>query len=42
MGDLPIKDISSYMDALSKFERHQTIPVKVKRKGEERTVLVTF
>jgi len=42
MGDLPIKDIAAYMDALSKFERHQTIPVKVKRKGEIKTLSVTF
>jgi acetylornithine deacetylase/succinyl-diaminopimelate desuccinylase-like protein len=42
MGDLPIKDIASYMDALSKFEKHQTIPVKVKRKGEIKTLSVTF
>jgi S1-C subfamily serine protease len=42
MGDLPIKDISGYMGALGKFEKGQTIPVKVKRKGEIKTVSVTF
>jgi hypothetical protein len=42
MGDLPIKDIANYMDALSKFEKGQTIPVKVKRKGEIKTLSVTF
>jgi hypothetical protein len=42
MGDLPIKDIQNYMEALGKFEKGQTIPVKLKRKGEEITVNVTF
>jgi hypothetical protein len=30
------------MGALGKFEKGQTIPVKLKRKGEELTVNVTF
>jgi hypothetical protein len=42
MGDMPIKDIQNYMEALGKFEKGQTIPVKLKRKGEELTVNVTF
>lgn len=42
MGDILIKDISNYMDALGKFEKGQTIPVKVKRKGEIKTLSVTF
>lgn len=42
MGDLPIKDIQNYMEALGKFDKGQTIPVKLKRKGEEITVNVTF
>lgn len=42
MGELPIKDIQNYMEALGKFEKGQTVPVKVKRKGEEITVQVTF
>jgi hypothetical protein len=42
MGDLQIKDIQNYMDALAKFEKGQTIPVKLKRKSEELTVNVTF
>lgn len=42
MGDLAIKDIQNYMDALGKFEKGQTVPVKVKRNGEEMTFRVTF
>jgi len=42
MGDLVIKDIQDYMGALGKFDKGQTIPVKVKR-GEEVVILtVTF
>jgi hypothetical protein len=42
MGDVVVKDIQNYMEALGKYEKGQTIPVKVKRKGEEVTVNVTF
>jgi hypothetical protein len=42
MGELKIKDISAYMEALGKFEKRQTIPVKVKRGKEEVVVQVTF
>jgi hypothetical protein len=42
MGDLVIKDIQNYMEALGKFEKGQTIPVKVKRGEETITVNVTF
>lgn len=42
IGELPIKDIHGYMEALGKFEKGQTVPVKLKRKGEEVTVSVTF
>jgi hypothetical protein len=42
IGDLPIKDIEAYMAALSKFEKGQTVPVKVKRKNEVVTVMLTF
>jgi hypothetical protein len=42
IGDLPIKDIQAYMDALSKFEKGQTVPVKVKRNNEVVSVTVTF
>ena len=42
MGDLVIKDIQNYMEALGKFEKGQTIPVKVKRGEETITVSVTF
>ncbi len=42
MGDVVIKDIQNYMEALAKFEKGQTIPVKVKRGEEVITVNVTF
>jgi len=42
IGDYAIKDIQAYMDSLSKFEKGQTVPVKVKRGGETVTVQVTF
>lgn len=42
IGDYEIKDIQTYMDALGKFEKGQTVPVKIKRKSEELTLTVTF
>lgn len=42
MGEYPIKDVQSYMEALGKFEKGQTVPVKVKRGGEVLTFLVVF
>jgi hypothetical protein len=42
MGDLTIKDIQNYMEALGKFSKGETVPVKVKRKNEIITVSVTF
>jgi hypothetical protein len=42
MGNFPIKDIQQYMDALGKFEKGQTIPVKVKRNNETLDLSVTF
>ena len=42
MGDIVVKDIQNYMEALGKFEKGQTVPVKVKRKGEVLTLNVTF
>lgn len=42
IGDLPIKDIQNYMDALGKFQKGQTVPVKLMRNGQEVTVSVTF
>jgi len=42
IGELPIKDIQAYMDALGKFEKGQTVPVKVKRNKEVVTVMLTF
>ena len=42
MGDHVIDDIQNYMDALGKFEKGQTVPVKLKRGEETLTVSVTF
>ncbi len=42
IGELTIKDMDSYMDALGKFEKGQTVPVKVLRADKEMTVNVTF
>jgi Peptidase family M28/PDZ domain len=42
IGDLTIKDIQTYMDALGKFEKGQTVPVKVKRGDKELMLDVTF
>lgn len=42
MGELQIKDIQAYMDALGKFQKGETVPVKVKRNNEVITVIVTF
>ena len=42
IGDLTIKDMESYMDALGKFEKGQTVPVIVLRDEKEVTVTVTF
>jgi hypothetical protein len=42
MGDFVIKDIQNYMEALGKFEKGQTIPVKVKRGVDVLTLDVTF
>jgi hypothetical protein len=42
IGELEIKDINDYMGALGKFEKGQTVPVKVKRKNETLTLSVTF
>ncbi|HEY0739952.1 MAG TPA: M20/M25/M40 family metallo-hydrolase [Chryseosolibacter sp.] len=42
MGDFVIKDIQNYMDALGKFEKGQTVPVKVRRRSETVDLSVTF
>ena len=42
IGELPIKDIQTYMDALGKFEKGQTVPVKILRGKEELILNVTF
>ncbi len=42
IGDHPIKDMQTYMQALGKFEKGQQVPVKILRNKEEKTVQVTF
>lgn len=42
IGELPIKDMESYMDALGKFEKGMTVPVKVLRADKEVILSVTF
>ena len=42
IGDFPIKDIQAYMEALGKFEKGQTVIVKVKRNGKEISQDLTF
>lgn len=42
IGDFPVKDVQSYMEALGKFEKGQQVPVKIKRNQEEKTFQVTF
>jgi len=42
MGDYPVKDVQTYMEALGKFEKGQQVPVKIKRNKEEKTVQITF
>lgn len=42
LGDYPIGNIQQYMDALGKFEKGQTVPVKVKRNHETHELSVSF
>lgn len=42
MGEFPIKDIQNYMDALGKFEKGQTIQVKVLRESKPVELQLTF
>lgn len=42
MGDLTIKNITDYMEALGKFEKGQTVAVKVKRGSDVISLNVTF
>ena len=42
IGDLMIKDMQTYMDALGKFEKGQTVPIKVMRNSEMKMLSVTF
>ena len=42
IGDFEVKDIETYMEALGKFEKGQTVTVKVKRGTEVKDLTVTF
>lgn len=42
IGDLEIKDIETYMDALGKFEKGQTVPILIQRGSQQLTLSVTF
>lgn len=42
LGEIVIKDIQNYMEALGKFEKGQTVDAKVKRGEEVITLKVTF
>lgn len=42
MGDLEIVDMMSYMKALGKYEKGQTIDITIIRKGKENTRKLTF
>ena len=42
MGDYEVKDMMSYMESLSKFEKGQTATVTIERNGELKEVAVTF
>lgn len=42
IGEHAIKDIQNYMDALGKFQKGETVPVKVKRGGETIELSITF
>jgi S1-C subfamily serine protease len=42
IGTFNIANIDDYMDALGKFEKGQTVPLKVRRASEELILSVTF
>ena len=42
IGDYTVKDVQTYMDALNKFEKGQTVPVKLKRGDKELIINLTF
>jgi hypothetical protein len=42
IGDHAVKDIYGYMEALGKFEKGQTVPVRVRRGDKEIEVMLTF
>ena len=42
MGDYEVVDMQTYMECLSKFEKGETVPVTIKRGGQEINKSVTF
>lgn len=42
IGDYQVKDIETYMEALGKFDKGQTVTVKVIRGSQEKALTVTF
>ena len=42
IGELEIVDMMSYMKALSKFEKGQTVIIKIERDGNVEEVELTF
>lgn len=42
LGEYPVSDMMSYMQALSKFEKGQTTTVTIDRNGEKREIAITF
>ena len=42
MGPYEIKDVQSYMEALGKFDKGQTVQIKVKRGNEVLSLMVEF
>jgi hypothetical protein len=42
IGEIEVKDIQTYMDALGKFEKGQTVPIVLKRGEKVMTMPVTF
>jgi metal-dependent amidase/aminoacylase/carboxypeptidase family protein len=42
LGGYAVKDIYTYMDALAKFSKGQTVPVKIRRQKQEIELQVTF
>ncbi len=42
LGDYPVKDMQSYMEALAKFKKGDTTTVEVQRDKENKTFTITF